>query len=266
MPVLTWATHHRLLALGLGITVVVAMLALGIWFLVFRSPVTQVDLSQALRLYRQNQRPGTSARDARLPPPGVYRYRTSGSEQLSVGGITRTFPSETELVVTDARCATMEWEPFEQHIEGLVECPVAGGALSIESAPTYEEIAGTQSTTDIRCPSDAYLVPPVPTIGERWKATCTSTGTSVSFAGQIIGTSTVTVGDQRVPALHVRVSLVLSGAESGSNPSDYWLSAQSGVVLRQRETVDLRQQSGPLGAVRYSEAMTITLDSLTPAH
>jgi hypothetical protein len=264
MPALTWVTHHRLWALGMGFTILIATIAAGVWFFVLRSPATQVDLSQALRLYRQGQHSGVAASGSQLPPPGVYRYRTSGGEKLSIGNISRTFPTATDMIVTDTRCSTMKWEPFEQHVEGLVECPLKDGALSITSAPSYEEIAGTQTTSVIYCPAGTYLVPPDPTTGERWHTTCHSTGQTVVFSGQVIGSSSVAVGGRRVPALHTRLTLTFSGSQSGTNPNDYWISVQNGLILRQRETVDVEQKAGPLGSVRYTEEMTIALSSLTP--
>jgi hypothetical protein len=39
---------------------------------------------------------------------------------------------------------------------------------------------------------------------------------------------------------------------------------QNGLILRQRETVDVEQKAGPLGSVRYTEEMAIALSSLTP--
>ena len=264
MPALTWAIHHRLLALGMGVTVLIAAVAAGIWFFVLRSPATQVDLSQALRLYRQGQHPGVGGSDSQLPPAGVYRYRTSGGEQLSVGSISRTFPVATDMIVTDARCTTMKWEPLEQHVEGLVECPLHDGSFSITSAPSYEEIAGTRTTSVMHCPPGTYLVPPDPAAGERWETTCHMTGQRVVVSGQIIGSSSVAVGRRTVPALHTRLTLTFSGSQSGTNPNDYWISMHDGLILRQRETVDLEQRDGPFGSVRYTEQMTIALDSLTP--
>ncbi len=263
MPALTWATHHRLWAVSMGIALLLTAVAAGVWFFLLRSPGTQLDLRQALRLYKEDQRSG-SGTSAALPPPGVYRYRTSGSETLSIGGISRSFPSATEMIVTDGSCATMEWEPLEQHIEGMVACPAANRALSIRSTPSYEEIAGIKTTTDIRCPVGTYLIPPNPTVGERWRTTCHSPGQNVVFAGTVIGFASVDVGGQQIPALHTRLTLSFSGSQSGTNPNDYWVSLQNGVILRQRETVDVSQSAGPLGAVHYGEQMAIALTSLTP--
>ena len=199
-----------------------------------------------------------------LPPPGVYRYRTSGGESLSIGGISRSFPPATEMIVTDSSCATMKWEPLEQHIEGMVTCPTANRTLSIAAAPSYEEIAGIKTTTDIRCPSGTYLVPPHPTVGERWKTTCHSPGQNVVFDGSVVGFTSVKVGGQNIPALHTRLTLSFSGSQSGTNPNDYWVSLQDGIILRQRETVAVSQAAGPLGSVHYGEQMAIALTSLTP--
>jgi hypothetical protein len=264
MPVLAWANHHRLLALGAGFTVVIVALAAGVWFFLLRNTATPIDLSQALRLYRQGQASGSVSDDSQLPPPGVYRYRTAGGERLNIGGISRTFPSTTDLIVTDATCSTLTWEPFVQHVEGLVECHQPNSALSISSIPSSEEIAGIQASSDIRCPSGSYFVPPDPRPGEKWSATCHAQNLSVALSGQIIGMSAVVVGGHRVPALRTRLNFTYSGAESGVNPNEYWVLMPEGMILRQSETVAMRQQTGPLGSVRYSENLGISLESLTP--
>ena len=63
--------------------------------------------------------------------------------------------------------------------------------------------------------------------------------------------------------MHTRLTLTFSGAESGTNPNDYWI-AQDGVILQQKETVSVSQAAGPLGSVHYSEQMAISLTSPTP--
>ncbi len=262
MSVVAWVHHHRLLALSVGATVIVAVAA-GIWFFLLRNSVTPIDLGQALRLYRQGE-PRGSAGGTQLPPPGVYRYRTSGGEQLSVGGISRTFPSTTQLIVTDAACATMMWEPFIQHVEGLVECHRPNAALGIVSIPSSEEIAGIQTTSDIRCPSGGYFVPPDPRPGERWGANCHGSGERVALSGRVIGWSSVAVGGRDVPALRTSLDFTYSGAESGVNPNEYWILMPDGMILRQRESVAMTQPAGPLGSVHYSESLGISVESLTP--
>ena len=82
--------------------------------------------------------------------------------------------------------------------------------------------------------------------------------------GLLVGTTSVNVGGHQVPAIHTRVTLTFSGNESGTNPNDYWVSPQNGLILDQQETVNVSQQAGPLGSVRYSEQMMIKIASPTP--
>jgi hypothetical protein len=266
MPLLSWFAHHRFWAFGAGLAVVLAAVAAGVWFFVLRSPGTQVDLRQALRLYRHDQQDPSSADGSLLPAPGVYNYRTSGFERLSVAGISRSFPASSEVVVTDTACATVRWVPFEQHMEGIVECSEANGAVGMVSAISDEEIAGVTTTEVIRCPEDAYFVPPKPVAGQRWSATCHTGGHAVGFVGRELGWSTIAVHGRREPALHTRLTLTFHGGESGSNPTDYWVSPTTGVILKEAEAVDLAQKTGPLGSVSYQEQMAITLTSLGAAH
>jgi hypothetical protein len=265
MSVLTWTTHHRFWALGMGAAVLVVAVAAGLWFFVFRSPGTQIDLRQALRLYRHDQRAPTSTPGALVPAPGVYAYRTSGYERLSVASISRSFPSSSEMIVTAASCTTVRWVPFEQHIEGLVECPGRNGAVGMASALSDEEIAGVHSTEAIRCPAGAYFVPPGPTPGLRWTAVCHTGGNEVAFAGHVLGWSSVTVAGHPRAALHTRLTLTFNGSEVGTNPTDYWVSPSDGLILQEREEVNLSQGSGPLGSVEYREKMTVALSSMVAA-
>jgi hypothetical protein len=263
VPVLTWVANHRLWALGIGVAVLLVAVATGIWIFFLRSPGTQLDLRQALRLYRQVERAGDPA-NPRLPPPGVYRYRTTGNERLSVAGISRAFPSTTNAIVTDTRCATVKWEPFLQHVEGQVECPIGSGGLGLVSFPSSEEIAGITTNMAIDCPPGTYLVPPEAVVGERWRTTCHAPGQVVALTGRVVGFSTVTVEGRHVPSVHTRLSMSISGSESGTSPSDYWVSLTDGMILRELESVNVLQAAGPLGSVDYTEQMGISLQSLTP--
>lgn len=265
MSILVWVGQHRWWLLGAG-AVLMAALAAAVWFFLLHSPGTRLDLGQALRLYRQDQDAAGRGGGGRLPSPGVYRYQTAGGEQLSIGGISRSFPGVSEMIVTDAGgCASMKWEPLVQHVEGLTTCPGKDGSIRVASASSYEEIAGGQTSSVIRCPADTYLVPPDPTVGRRWRTVCHSTShEKVVFSGRLVGASTVEVEGRRVPALHTRLTLTFSGSTSGTNPNNYWVTAQDGLILRQRETVDVSQQAGPLGSVRYGEQMAINLRSLSP--
>lgn len=248
-----------------GLVVALVGAAAGVWYFVIRTPTTKINLAAALQIFKGDRAGGAGGG---LPPPGVYRYSTSGDEHLSLAGISRVFPSSSDMVVTDSgRCATMKWWPLVQHMEGIVLCRRANGSRTISSTPSYEDIAGISSTSVIRCPPATYLVPPDPKIGEVWRDTCHSSASPpqpVVFTGRVLGIAGVAVGGHEVPALHVGLTLSFSGSETGKNPNSYWISLDDGLILRQREMVAVSQSAGPLGSVLYSEKMRITLRSLVP--
>ena len=237
MPIATWASTHRIWMVGAGIlslAAIVGLVVAGIWFFVLRSPATRVDLSQALRQYRLEQRSKHRGGSGLIPPAGVYRYKTTGSEHLSFGGISRSFPPASDMIVTDsARCATLTWEPFEQHVEGLTECASDQGKVVVRSALSYEEIAGTKTTSVITCPANTYFLPPDPKAGAKWHTLCHSTGISVELVGQVLNYADVSVNGEKVPAIHTCIAMSFSGSERGVNPTDYWVSRRDGLILRQ---------------------------------
>ncbi len=262
MSPVTWIIQHRVLGIGALIATILVVLLAGWWFFALRSPGTPLNVHQALNLYKQQQRHRANP-NARLPTSGVYRYQTRGGEQLSIG-VNRSFPAQTSMVVTDASCSKLLWEPFEQHAEGMTVCPTATGGLQIEQASSNESIAGLRTNTIINCPSNAYLVPPHPWAGEGWSTICYSTGETIALTGEFLGRSSVAIRGKQVPALLTHLDFRFSGSVTGDNPNNYWISWPSGLVLRQTETADLTQRSGPLGSVRYTEQMAITLISSIP--
>ncbi len=263
MSVWHWVQQHRLLTV-----IVLAIFMIGTaggtaWALVFRTVSSPVGLAQALRMYRREQtgKVLTSLRN-HLPASGVYTYRTEGGEGLSILGVQRSFPATSDMVVTDGSCATVDWVPIEQHTEDTTLCPAAGGSYTVPVLATYESIAGTTSTSTVRCPSGTYLLPPVAAATPRWSATCTLSDPAekVAFAGQLVGPATLSVGGQSVHVEHVRIELTFAGAQQGTNPTDFWLVPGTGLVVREQEQVSVTS-----GGVHYSETMQAALDSLRPA-
>jgi len=227
----------------------------------FHPDATRLGLRQAIALYHR----GAARRSmSDLPSPGVYRYVTSGSEHLSFGGISRSFPASSVIVVAEERCTTFTWEPLVQHVETLTVCPQPDGARSVRQASTTETIVETTTKSVIRCPVDAWFLPAHPVVGQRWHATCTIAGHLVGFTGTVLGHSKITVGQRRVSALRTELTWVFTGAEHGVNPNEYWLDPTDAMILAQHETVDVAQSAGPLGSVRYTEQMRIHLESLEP--
>jgi hypothetical protein len=190
-------------------------------------------------------------------------YRTSGGEGLNLVGMARSFPSSTSMIVADGRCATVSWVPITQHTEATTVCNAPNGGLTIPKLVTDESIAGSTTTSTIRCPATAYLLPPDARPGRRWSVTCSlaNPAEKIGMTGQTFGQSTMVVGGRTVPVSHARVILTFNGTEHGSNPTDFWIVPSTGLIVRERETVGVTQ-----GGVTYNENMDATLTGLDPAH
>ncbi len=259
-----WVQQHRLLSVIALALIIVSSAGGTAWALVFRTVSSPVGLREALRMYRKEQTGKMLATlRNRLPAPGVYTYRTSGGESLNLVGVARSFPSSTSMIVADGVCATVSWVPITQHTEATTVCNTVHGGLTIPKFVTNESIAGSTTTSTITCPSTAYLLPPEPHPGQRWGVTCAlvSPAEKIDLKGQTVGRSTVVVDGHRVSVMHTRVNLTFTGAEHGTNPTDFWVVPSTGLIVRERETVGVTQ-----GGVRYSENMETTLNGLAPAH
>ena len=258
-----WVQQHRLLSVIALALVIVSCAGGTAWALVFRTVSSPVGLREALRMYRREQtgKVLASLRD-RLPAPGVYTYRTSGGESLNLVGVARSFPASTSMIVADGRCATVSWVPITQHTEATTMCNAPNGALAIPKLETDESIAGSTTSSTVNCPASTYLLPPAARPGQRWGVTCTqaSPAEKVVLAGQALGPVNLVVDGHPVSVEHTRLTLTFNGAEHGTNPTDFWIVPSSGLIVQERELVDVSQ-----GGVRYSETMEARLTSLDPA-
>ncbi len=237
------------------------------WAIFIRTVASPVSLRDALRIYRRDQaaaakEPATAR--ARPLSPGVFSYRTSGSESLSLLGAARSFPNSTDMVVSDGAhgCSDVEWVPIVQHTETTTVCPAPDHALTVSGFITHEEISDTTTTTVIDCPATTYLLPPSRAPGARWRATCHQTNPSedVVVDGRMVGERPVVVGGQAVPAVHVRLTLQFAGVDEGTAPTDLWISTSKGLVVREQELATVTQQG-----VHYKEEMSTLLASVVPS-
>lgn len=257
-----WVQQHRVLSVLILALVIVGSAGGTAWALVFRTVSSPVGLREALRIYRREQTVKVlEALRGALPSPGVYSYRTTGGESLSLMGMARSFPPTTSMIVTGGSCATISWVPLNQHTETTTECPAAGGGFSVPHLVTTESIAGSDTTSTIRCPSTAYLLPPDVSTGQKWAATCAlqSPAEKVKLAGQALGQSTMTIAGHAVTVQHTRFTLTFDGSQAGTNPTDFWIVPSSGLIVQEKEKVGVTS-----GGVTYSENMLSALISLTP--
>lgn len=262
MIVWQWVQQHRVLSVLILAFVIVSSAGGTAWALVFRTVGSPVGLREALRMYRREQAEKVlQTLRNHLPSPGVYSYRTSGGESLSIPGMGRAFPPTSSMIVTGGNCATVSWVPLTQHTETTTECGAPGGGLTVPRLVTRESIAGTNTTSVVDCPATAYLVPPKATTGRQWAATCAlqSPAEKVTLAGEALGESTMSIAGHSVTVEHTRLTLTFDGSQAAKSPTDYWVVPSNGLIVQEKEAV-----AATSGGVSYSEHMLSTLTSLSP--
>jgi hypothetical protein len=257
-----WVQQHRLLSVLILAFVIVSSAGGTAWALVFRTVSSPVGLREALRIYRREQTEKVlQTLLNHVPSPGVYSYLTTGGESLDLPGMARSFPPTTSMIVTGRNCATISWVPLTQHSETTTECADPDGGLTVPRLVTQESIAGSDTTSTVTCPATAYLVPPNATPGQRWAATCAlqSPAEKVGFVGEALGQSTMSIAGHSVSVEHTRVTLTFDGSQAGTNPTDFWISPSTGLIVQEKEAVAVNS-----GGVHYSENMLSTLTGLSP--
>jgi hypothetical protein len=259
-----WVQQHRVLSVLILALVIVSSAGGTAWALVFRTVSSPVGLREALRIYRREQTEKVlQTLLNRLPSPGVYSYRTTGGESVSLPGMDRSFPRTTSMIVTGGSCATVSWVPLTQHTETTTECAGPDGGFTVPRLVTQESIAGTDTTSTVACPATAYLLPPKAAAGQRWSAACAlqSPAEKVALAGEALGRSTMSIAGHSVTVEHTRITLTFDGSEAGTNPTDFWMVPSSGLIVQEKEAV-----AATSGGVHYSETMLSALTSLSPLH
>jgi hypothetical protein len=257
-----WVQQHRLLSVLILAFVIVSSAGGTAWALVFRTVSSPVGIREALRIYRREQTDKMlQTLRSHIPAPGVYSYRTSGGESLSLPGMSRSFPSTTSMIVTGGSCAVVSWMPLTQHTETTTECAGPDGGFDVPRLVTHESIAGSDATSTVTCPATAYLLPPNATLGQKWAATCDlqSPVEKVALAGEALGQSTMPIAGHSVTVEHTRFTLTYDGSQAGTNPTDFWIVPTSGLIVQEKEEVSVTS-----GGVHYSETMLSTLASLSP--
>jgi hypothetical protein len=257
-----WVQQHRVLSVLILAFVIVSSAGGTAWALVFRTVSSPVGLREALRMYRREQTEKVlQTLRNHLPSPGVYSYRTTGGESLSIPGMDRSFPPTSAMIVAGGNCATVSWVPLTQHTETMTECAGPDGGVAVPRLVTQESIAGTNTTSTVDCPATAWLLPPKATTGQKWAATCAlqSPAEKVTLAGETLGESTMSIAGHSVTVEHSRFTLTFDGSQAGTNPTDFWIVPSNGLIVREKEAV-----AATSGGVSYSEHMLSTLTSLSP--
>jgi len=195
---------------------------------------------------------------------GLYTYATTGYETTdALAGGRHDYPARTYVTIQPGGCDELvRWQALEQRWEEWDLCP--DGTMS--RFTSFHEWFRVANTDVWECPAPS---PVQGDPGAAWTAECTRAGgeetgaAAKTLAYEVVGVETMTVGDEAVETLHVRIRGVERGATRGSSLSDLWFLSGTNLPVRwveQRDTVS----DSRIGEVGYSEHYEATLTSLFP--
>lgn len=195
--------------------------------------------------------------------PGVYRYATSGYEEVdALGGARHDYPAQTAVSYRPGGCGSEDrWQPLRERYSLNTLCRGPQG-LEARRSVQRREFFGQSEEQVLVCAPGLVLVPDDPRPGRTFSGTCRSDDTVVTLTVRVVGESTVAIGSRSVQAIHVRVDGTLTGSTRGTTQREEWFTKE-GLLLRGTGTTETDRDTSP-GTVHYSETFDIRLESLEP--
>jgi hypothetical protein len=195
--------------------------------------------------------------------PGVYRYATSGHEQVDVlGGARHDYPAETAMTYRRSGCGSEDrWQPLKERYSLNTLCRSKHGLEAGESIQR-REFFGQSEEQVLVCAPGLVIVPTRPRPGDTSAGSCKSDDTVVRLTVKVVDLAEVTVGGRRVASVHVHVDGRLTGSTRGSTSREEWFTS-SGLLLRGTASTETDRDTSA-GVVHYSETYDIRLESLDP--
>jgi hypothetical protein len=243
--------------------VLAGVLAVALW----PRGATPADEAQVRKDFEARTAASTRPDDApAIPAPGIYRYVTTGSEELKLGVLpteTRPYPDSVSatLVDADTGCFTMTLNLLEQHGEDTTFC-VDDGTIRLDRHEKRQQVGPLRPTAEMTC-DPAVLVDPkndsVPIDcklaldGGPKQLNATLEGTSASNRS-----AAVTVDGTPVDATEVTIDFKVTGDLTGTWREQVWFSHTDALPLR--ITRDLHLD----GLAAFTEKRDSTLAGLDP--
>lgn len=255
----------------LAVALVVVALVAGAAFVVWprgASPVTEED---ALADFRDQATTAATTAPAApsQPAPGVYRYASSGHEEVQLGPLpaeSRTYPDTMALVVVaepDASCFTVTLNLLDQHTEDTTYCADGEGRLRIQAHRKHQTIGIMEPTAEMTCAGDVLYVPGQDE--QTLRCALALSGGPITVDADLAGTSRARTGEAvevdgvPVDALYLDVTYEMSGDLDGTWHEQLWFSAEDWTLLRVERAFDLA------GLATFTERSQLDLLSLEPS-
>jgi len=194
---------------------------------------------------------------------GVYRYTTSGHEQVDLlGGARHDYPAETAVTYRRGGCGDEDrWQPLKERYSSNTVCRGAHG-LEARISIQRREFFNQSEEQVLTCAPGLVIVPDDPRAGQVFSGTCRSDDTVVRLVVRVREVTTMTVGGRRIGVVHVSVDGQMTGATRGSTQREEWFTPE-GLLVRGTSTTETDRDTSA-GVVHYSEVYELRLNSLDP--
>ena len=253
-----------------GIVLFAVLLVCGGWWWISLDP-SVVSVNDALNDYRNRASTtvvgtsiGTSlsARHAVIPE-GVYTYITNGREALD-GPLTEShiYPAESAITITKSECGfDWRWDVFERRSDTNIWCWINDDLTESQSTTDHIFFKVHDKRTFICEPVAVVLPSPASTTS--MTSTCTGSDTVNSRTAKLVGKESLLVGKDVVDTVIVTATDIAGKKSSGISTVTLWLRPSDGLIIKMHRVADIKNDS-IIGAIHYTEDITLTLASLTP--
>ena len=264
--------HRRgLLIVAVALAVVVAG-GVAVVVSVRRNRARPVSISDA-----QRRLPSTTGAEAAAgrPAPGVYEYRGSGTERLSLPPLSQkegpTIPGSV-VWLGAAGCWRFRLDFSTNHWQDWTYCRHGNDVAERGGRSWQRWMIGPQAFTNLttsRCDPGTMVVPTPRTSGQEWSERCAGTSDQVKGVGvsagpyRFVADEDLVVGGTTVRAAHFLRLRTMTGAQQGTERSDVWFAADTGLPLRNRRAIRAKTDT-IVGSSTYTEVGRFELVSLHP--
>lgn len=207
------------------------------------------------------------------PPQGVYDYAGEGTDRLDKPPKSQAQGPGMPATVTheDDGCWTFRIDYSTNHWQTWDYCTIDGG-LEERGGTTYQRwdfgVYVNESTSTFTC-EDAPTIRADQSPGDEWTQTCSGTTTGTegtthsSGPYRYIGEETLDIGGEPVRAYHYHRSRTTSGNQTGTESSDVWFDAGTGLPLRNERSLEAHTNT-VIGDVSYTEQGFFELTDMVP--
>lgn len=196
---------------------------------------------------------------------GVYLYDTVGSESVK-GKISTTnkYSDITPFTVEWTTCGyDFQWDASSVRWDHVSICLNDRGLFEKQTTEQHEFFR-VQEVHTYKCDDRALLVPAAAVKGDSWRSVCGEEGAQTNRTTTVEGMETVSVGSADVATVHIGIDEILTGSAIGTARIDYWFRQADGLVVRFEKSVSADKDT-PIGQVKYTETVNLTLKSIEPS-